>query len=80
MTLRFTLQALTGASALLIGGHLFDDAKGAEKNHRAAYYKDGEIHVNILGAPEVKPITQGHWISNHPGRRPVTSLSSFGAL
>lgn len=61
MTLRFTLQALTGASALLIGGHLFDDAKGAEKNHRAAYYKDGEIHVNILGAPEVKPITQGHW-------------------
>ena len=61
MTLRFTLQALTGASALLIGGHLFDDAKGAEKNHRAAYYKDGEIHVNILGVPEVKPITQGHW-------------------
>ena len=52
MTLRFTLQALTGASALLIGGHLFDDAKGAEKKHRAAYYKDGEIHVNILGAPD----------------------------
>lgn len=29
--------------------------------HRSAYYKDGEIHVNLLGEPEGKPLTTGHW-------------------
>lgn len=28
---------------------------------RSSYYKDGEIHVNVLGTPEGKPVTSGHW-------------------
>ncbi len=31
------------------------------KSHRASYYKDGEIHVNVLGSPEGDPLTSGHW-------------------
>ena len=34
---------------------------GSEEGHRASYYKDGEIHINILGQPEGKPLTTGHW-------------------
>ena len=33
----------------------------AEEGYRASYYKDGELHVNVLGQPEGKPITTGHW-------------------
>lgn len=29
--------------------------------HRSSYYKDGEIHVNVLGTPEGEPLTKGHW-------------------
>ena len=32
----------------------------AEDGHRAAYYKNGEIHVNVLGTPEEEPLTTGH--------------------
>lgn len=28
---------------------------------RASYYKNGEIHVTVLGSPETKPLTSGHW-------------------
>ena len=34
---------------------------GAETGHRSSYYKDGEIHVNVLGTREGKPLTKGHW-------------------
>jgi Tol biopolymer transport system component len=33
----------------------------AEEGHRSSYYKDGEIHVNVLGTPEEEPLTTGHW-------------------
>lgn len=33
----------------------------AEEGHRSSYYKNGEIHVNVLGTPEEDPITKGHW-------------------
>lgn len=33
----------------------------ADEGHRASYYKDGEIHVNVLGTPEEEPLTSGHW-------------------
>jgi hypothetical protein len=33
----------------------------AQDNFRSSYYKNGEIHVNVLGQPEGKPITEGHW-------------------
>jgi hypothetical protein len=33
----------------------------AEGCHRSSYYKDGEIHINVLGTPEGKPLTVGHW-------------------
>ena len=61
MTHRFAFQILTAISPLLITSFLVNNTQGAEKRHRAAYYKNGEIHVNILGTPEVKPITKGHW-------------------
>ena len=32
-----------------------------QDSYRSSYYKDGEIHVNVLGQPEGKPITEGHW-------------------
>ena len=31
------------------------------EGHRSAYFKDGEIHVTVLGEPEGKPLTTGHW-------------------
>ena len=36
-------------------------AAGPEKIHRSSYYKNGEIHINVLGTPEKKPLTTGHW-------------------
>lgn len=33
----------------------------AQDEYRSSYYKDGELHVNVLGQPEGKPITEGHW-------------------
>lgn len=33
----------------------------SEEGHRSSYYKNGEIHINILGTPEEKPLTTGHW-------------------
>ena len=33
----------------------------AEEGPRASYYKDGELHVNVLGTLEEKPLTTGHW-------------------
>jgi len=33
----------------------------AGKGHLSSYYKNGEIHINILGTPEGRPLTKGHW-------------------
>lgn len=33
----------------------------ASEPYRASYYKDGEIHITVLGQPEGKAITTGHW-------------------
>lgn len=33
----------------------------AAEPYRASYYKDGEIHITVLGEPEGKAITTGHW-------------------
>jgi len=32
-----------------------------DEGHRSSYYKNGEIHVNVLGTPEEEPLTTGHW-------------------
>ena len=50
----------------LLGACLFAVLPGAlpagiETDYRSSYYKDGEIHVNLLGTREGKPITSGHW-------------------
>ena len=39
----------------------FAEAAEGDKSHRSAYFKNGEIHVNVLGTPEGKPLTTGHW-------------------
>jgi Tol biopolymer transport system component len=31
------------------------------RRSRISYYCDGEIHVNVPGQPEGKPLTSGHW-------------------
>jgi hypothetical protein len=33
----------------------------APRRSRISYYRNGEIHVNMPGQPEGKPITTGHW-------------------
>lgn len=33
----------------------------AAEPYRASYYKAGEIHITVLGQPEGKAITTGHW-------------------
>lgn len=33
----------------------------AADTHRSSYYKNGELHVNVLGTPEEEPLTTGHW-------------------
>lgn len=55
--------------ALLMTGLAFGQSATPQKriegddrqDHRSSYYKDGEIHVNVLGTPEGKPLTTGHW-------------------
>ena len=37
------------------------DLHSAEKGLRASYYKDGAIYITVLGQPEAKPVTSGHW-------------------
>lgn len=56
---RYNFQAI-GFVALLLTIATAQKVESAE-SHRAAYYKDGEIHVNVLGQPEGKPLTTGHW-------------------
>ena len=48
---------------LLLGvlGALCGAILPAAESYRASYYKDGEIHITVLGQPEGKPITTGHW-------------------
>ncbi len=57
------LHRLISASAYIVAlmTALAVSAARAEDGHRSSYCKDGEIHVNVLGQPEGKPITQGHW-------------------
>ncbi len=46
---------LAAAAVLVASAHL------AAEEYRSSYFKDGEIHVNVLGTPEGKPLTSGHW-------------------
>lgn len=55
------LGVLTRFSCCLLAFSAMDSVASAEEGHRSSYYKDGEIHVNVLGQPEGKPITTGHW-------------------
>lgn len=57
------LQRLISASTCIVSllTVLTVTAARAEDGYRSSYYKNGEIHVNVLGQPESQPITQGHW-------------------
>jgi hypothetical protein len=35
-------------------------SQAADTAPRASYYKDGEIHITVLGQPETKAITSDH--------------------
>jgi predicted RNA-binding protein YlxR (DUF448 family) len=56
MKKRTSLAALV---CVLAAGVAITDA--AAEGHRSSYYKNGEIHVNVLGEPEGEPLTKGHW-------------------
>jgi Tol biopolymer transport system component len=58
---KFIKNAGLAAPAILAASICILPAVGAEEKHRSSYYKDGELHVNILGTPEEKPLTTGHW-------------------
>lgn len=45
----------------ILTGIFIADAAHAGDGHRASYYMNGEIHVNVLGTPEGNPLTSGHW-------------------
>lgn len=47
-------------SVFIVGALAFPTAN-AEEGHRSSYYMNGEIHINVLGTPEGKPLTTGHW-------------------
>ena len=49
----FSLPLVLGFAWLLVASTSVAD--------RAAYYKDGEIHINKLGKPEGEPLTTGHF-------------------
>jgi len=55
-----SLMRATG-SAILAAATFILPANGSAEEHRSAYYKDGEIHVGILGRLDAKPHTTGHW-------------------
>ena len=49
--------------AFVLAGPLFaaESTPSNRTGHRSSYYKNGEIHVNILGTPEGNPLTTGYW-------------------
>jgi hypothetical protein len=47
--------------SVLITGLLGFPTVNAADGHKASYYVNGEIHVNVLGTPEGKPLTTSHW-------------------
>ena len=49
--------------AFVLAGPLFaaESTPSNRTGHRSSYYKNGEIHVNILGTPEGRPLTTGYW-------------------
>ncbi len=49
------------ALAAIAGLPVLGQSEQHSDGHRSAYFKDGEIHVNVLGEPEGKPLTTGHW-------------------
>ena len=49
------------ALAVIAGLPVLGQSEQHSDGHRSAYFKDGEIHVNVLGEPEGKPLTTGHW-------------------
>ena len=54
--------SLAGTLVLCLLALLASSVRGEpEIPHRSAYYKDGEIHVNVLGSEEGQPVTSGYW-------------------
>ena len=47
--------------SLVVSSINAQELQTAPEKHRSSYYKDGQIHVNVLGTPEEKPLTKGHW-------------------
>lgn len=56
------LRRHTFAAGLAVGLAVFGTAAAfGQERPRASYYKDGEIHITVLGEPETRAITKGHW-------------------
>lgn len=55
------LPLLTAALSALPRDSFSEEVQKNGGGPRASYYKNGEIHITVLGQPETKPITSGHW-------------------
>ncbi len=58
--IRRFLTILIGGLAIVTQGFAEPTISNAT-GYRSSYYKDGELHVNVLGMPEGGPLTTGHW-------------------
>ena len=61
MNLTTELSRMLVVSVLLAIAPGLRAANADEEGHRASYYMNGELHVNVLGTPEGTPLTSGHW-------------------
>ena len=54
-------SSITPLLLLCLFGALCGSILKAVEPYRASFYKDGEIHITVLGQPKGKAITTGHW-------------------
>lgn len=54
----FFLSRMLVAAVLFV---LMSLSASSDDKLRASYFKNGELHVNVLGSPETKALTSGHW-------------------
>ena len=61
--LTFLILAVTVSPARFVRAQSAATKTGEDSatGYRASYYKNGELHISVLGTPETKPVTSGHW-------------------
>jgi len=73
------LVAGTGAGAS-VAPVLVHAGEPERRGSRISYYCNGEIHINELGQPEGKPVTNGHWDFKPSWSKTASMLLCFRRL